>query len=77
MGGHRLPQRDRCYASPVYHDGLIYAVTRKGVLRVIDATNGTVVYRKKLGLKRTRYPSVTLAGNTIYISGEKSPTICL
>ena len=38
------PKNDRYYASPILHEGLLYAVTQKGQLSVIDAKTGEVVY---------------------------------
>src|SRR5205814_3694919 len=33
-------------ASPVVHDGLLYAVTDQGILEVFDAATGAAVYQK-------------------------------
>jgi hypothetical protein len=65
------PKRDRYYASPVLHGGLLYAVTQRGVLSAIDATDGSVVYEQKLELgKGTVYPSVTLVGDKLLVLSE-------
>lgn len=77
------PHKDRYYASPVYHDGLIYAVTQKRMWSVIDAKTGEVVYGKKLVLGSPKgrdgcaYSSVTLAGDILYVSGESGATLVL
>ncbi|MFP4434299.1 MAG: PQQ-binding-like beta-propeller repeat protein [Planctomycetota bacterium] len=65
------PKRDRYYASPVLHEGLLYAVTQKGVLSAIDAADGKVVYEQQLDLGRGKvYPSVTLVGGKLLILSE-------
>ncbi len=65
---------DRFYASPVYHDGLIYAITRGQRFTVIDATDGNVVRDEKLDLSKAGggnsvYSSPTLAGDQLYLFG--------
>ena len=70
------PKKDRYYASPVYHEGLIYAVTQQGVFSAIDAKTGEVVYEQKLELgKGTVYTSVTAAGKHILVSSDNGTTI--
>jgi outer membrane protein assembly factor BamB len=69
------PKKDRYYASPVYHDGLLYAVTQKGELSVIDANTGKVVTEKTLNLGGTFYPSITLAGAYIFVSSDAGKTV--
>lgn len=64
------PKKDRYYGSPLIHDGLIYAVTQKGVLSVIDATDGSLVNEQTLGTKGTHYTSPTLAGDYLFIGSE-------
>ena len=72
------PKKDRYYASPIVHDGLIYACTRSKVFSVIDATTGEVVYQKKLDLGGgTMYPSMTLAGGLLYVSIDNGTTVVL
>ena len=64
------PKKDRYYGSPLLHDGLIYAVTQKGVLSVIDAKDGKVISEQTLGTKGTHYTSPTLAGDFLFIGSE-------
>lgn len=72
------PHKERYYASSVYHEGLIYAVNQKARFSVIDANTGEVVHKQKLKLgKGTVYPSVTLAGNYLFISSEDGTTLLL
>jgi outer membrane protein assembly factor BamB len=71
-------KKDRYYASSVLHENLIYAITRNNVLSVLDASNGTLIYEKKLELgKGTVYPSIVLAGNNLLISSDNGTTIVL
>jgi len=72
------PRKERYYASVVHHDGLLYAIMQKGVLSVIDAASGVVVYEKEPELgKGTVYPSPALAGGYVYVSGEGGGTVVL
>ena len=72
------PRDDRYYASPVIYEGLIYAVTQKGILSVIDANTGQVVREQTLALgSGTAYPSISLAGSHIYISKDSGITLVL
>ncbi len=67
--------KDRYYASPVLHDGLLYAISRRGEFSAFDAKDGQEVYREKLLLaatekeKNAAYASVTLAGKLLYFAG--------
>jgi len=74
-------KKDRYYASPVVHDGLIYAVTRECVFSVIDAADGKVVYTRTLDLGGPRpdqiYSSVALAGKYVYVSHKNGTTAVL
>ncbi len=70
------PRKDRYYASPVLHDGLLYAVTQHGHLSAIDAATGEGAYEEKLDLGRHQcYPSLTLAGGSLYVSGSDGITV--
>lgn len=71
------PDKDRYYASPVFHEGLIYTVNQKPVLSVIDAADGKVIYSNKLSVKGTIYSSLAMAGGRIYITTENGTTFVL
>jgi len=69
------PRKDRYYASPVVHDGLVYAITQKNIFSAIDAKTGEVVYEENLKLGRGQaYPSIALAGKYLYVSGKSGTT---
>jgi outer membrane protein assembly factor BamB len=70
--------KERYYATPLVHDGLLYAVNQRAVLSVLDIKDGTTVYERKLeGLKGTIYPSPTLGGAQIHIGSEGGQTLVL
>ncbi len=63
-------------ASPVYHEDLLYSVTEQGILEVTDANSGKRVYRQRLEFDGGRVdPSVTLAGNHLYVSNTRGATV--
>lgn len=68
-------QADRYYATPLLHDGLLYAVNQKGHLTVLEAAGGAKVYEKDLGLGATVYPSPVLAGPYVLASSERGNTV--
>lgn len=69
------PRRERYYASPILHEGLLYAMCQTGHLSCIDAGSGEVVYEQDLGLGRgTCYPSVTFAGGLLFAASDNGTT---
>ena len=69
---------DRYYATPLVHDGLVYAINQAKNLTVLEAATGKRVYERKLEhIDGIVYPSQTLGGQNIYISGEKGSTLVL
>ncbi len=71
----------RYYASPVIHDGLVYAVSREERLTVMEAADGKTVYEMTVELGGSKpnsaYPSITLAGEHLYVSSENGRTIVM
>jgi outer membrane protein assembly factor BamB len=65
------------FCSPVVHEGLLYAATDQGILTVLDAETGKLVYEERLDLGGTIYPSISLAGNRIYVSSDNGATVVL
>ncbi len=65
------------FASPIYHDGLIYAVSASGPFSVLDAKTGKLVYDIRLEFEGEVYPSICLAGNLLYVSSENGTTLVL
>jgi len=68
-------KRDRYYSSPIIHEGLLYNVTQKGVMTVLDASDGSTVYTHSFRLGGTFFPSVTLAGAFLFVSSDQGKTV--
>ncbi len=72
------PKKERYYAGPLLHEGLIYCIMQFGVFSVIDAATGEVVHERDLQLgKGTIYPSICLAGGNLYVSSDNGTTVVL
>ncbi len=70
--------KDRYYASPVLHDGIVYAINQRYDCTALDARDGTPIWQQKLDLGRgTAYPSITLAGPHLYVSSDNGATAVL
>jgi outer membrane protein assembly factor BamB len=65
------------FSSPVVHEGLLYAASDQGVLTVLDAATGALVYEERLNLRGQTYPSISLAGNRLYVSSDNGTTVVL
>jgi outer membrane protein assembly factor BamB len=65
------------FSSPVVHDGLLYAASDQGVLSVLDAATGKLVLEERLNLGGSTYPSISLAGDRIYVSSDNGSTVVL
>ena len=71
---------NRHYASALVHDGLVYAVSNDEIFTVLDASDGSKVYEKKLKMgkgKQSAYASVTLAGGYIHVECEAGTTVVI
>lgn len=70
-------------ASPLFHEGLIYCVGDLGVLTVLDAEKGEIVYQKLLDadvyttFRGGMGSSPTLAGKYIYLFGNQGVTLVI
>lgn len=70
--------KDRYYATPLVHDGLLYAVNQKGHLSILNAETGEKLHELDLDIPRaTVYPSPTLAGDFIFYSNERGHTVVM
>lgn len=68
--------RDDRLGSPVWHQGLLYTVTGKGVIDVYDAETGETVYKQRLPLKNGRLdPSLAIAGDLLFVSSNRGSTL--
>lgn len=65
------PEKDRYYASPLLHDGLLYTMHQNNGFCAIDAKTGIVIKAEKLMLgKGEAYMSITLAGGLLFAANE-------
>ena len=55
--------------SPLYANGLVYAVSDKGLFRCYDARNGKVIWEQRM--KASFYSSPVLVGDKLYVFGRK------
>ena len=70
-------ERDRYYASPLVHQGLVYVLGRYKVMQALDAITGDVVYSQKIPNMRDQcYAGLLLIGDKIFL-GEESGLIVL
>ena len=66
------------FCSPVLHDGILYAASDQGIITALDAATGKQVYDERLNLGNgSIYPSISLAGNRLYVSSENGSTVVL
>jgi outer membrane protein assembly factor BamB len=66
------------FPSPILHDELIYAMNATSIFTVVDATTGEAVYERRLDFDGGQcYPSITLAGNRLFVSSDNGTTIVL
>jgi outer membrane protein assembly factor BamB len=65
------------FCSPVVHEGLLYAANDQGILTALDIATGKIVYEERLNHDGTTYPSLSLAGNRLYASGDRGTTVVL
>jgi outer membrane protein assembly factor BamB len=70
--------KDRYTASPIVHDGLLYAVTYGNLLSVLDAATGDKVYEQKLPLSGAAASSLVLVGDKhLMICGDAGQTLVI
>jgi outer membrane protein assembly factor BamB len=74
----RLTGSGYWFASPVFHNGLIYGINAMGILSVVDAATGKLAYEQRLPFGNGQvYPSITLAGGLLFISSDAGMTLVL
>jgi outer membrane protein assembly factor BamB len=65
------------FCSPVVHDGVLYVANDQGILTALDIATGKLVYEERLNLGGTIYPSISLAGDRLYVSSDNGATVVL
>jgi hypothetical protein len=56
--------------------GLLYALSVRGLLRVVRTSDGAMVYEKKLDLERPQV-SFSLAGDRLFVFGAEGESLTL
>jgi outer membrane protein assembly factor BamB len=65
------------FSSPVIHEELLYAANDQGILTVLEAATGQLVYEQRLNHDGTTYPSISVAGDRVYVSSDRGTTVVL
>ena len=64
------------YASPVWHDGLLYTVSNAGALQALAAATGKTIYQQTLEIPSGNfYGSLVVAGGKLFVSNDKGNTL--
>jgi outer membrane protein assembly factor BamB len=69
-----LPDSERLYASPVVHEGVLYAVSRRSHLYAMDAASGEMLYDRELSdkLRGDAYQSLMAVGDAVGLGCESA-----
>ena len=75
------------FASPLWHDDLVYCVSNEGTLYALEAATGKLVYQQELEIRSASgkpgsepaniYPSLTLVGKRILLANDAGETLVL
>jgi len=72
---HKEINKNRYYSSPLVHGGVVYLISREYQMQALDAASGEAIYSEKIkGFTGTAYPSLTLAGESIFVGAEDGNT---
>jgi len=63
--------------TPLYHDGLLYWISNRGIAICVDAKTGEVVYEERLSGTGRVYASPVMAGDKLYAVTRENGTIVL
>ena len=63
------------FPSPVLHKGLLYAIDDRGVFSVLEADSGKLVYEERVDIGGRHYPSISVAGDNVYLSSDNGATL--
>lgn len=68
---HQQVDKNRYYSSPLVHEGIVYLISREYQMQALDAATGEGIWSEKVrGFTGTAYPSLTLAGEVIFVGSE-------
>jgi outer membrane protein assembly factor BamB len=62
------------FCSPVVHDGVLYVANDQGIITALELANGKLIYEERLNLGGAIYPSISLAGDRLYVSSDNGST---
>ena len=68
--------RNASYASQVVYEGLIYNLDAARHLQVLDAADGSEVYRRRLSREEVK-PSLAIAGGLLFVTDSEGTTFVL
>ena len=72
---HTIASKERYYASPLVHEGLVYIFSMGQVFQVFEADTGALVYSQKIpGRMERTFPGLLLVNGMIY-AGEENGTV--
>ncbi len=75
---HTEIHMNRYYASPIAHEGLLYALSQYFVLTVLEMDTGEKVLEHKItGLRGQAYPSISLADGKLFLASDSGTLITL
>jgi outer membrane protein assembly factor BamB len=76
-----------CYATPVYHDGILYGASNDGILYAFDGKTGALVYRQELAMPSASgklggrvanlYASLILAGKYLLVCNDAGESLLI
>lgn len=58
--------------SPVYHDGMLYWASDRGIANCMNAETGESVYRERMDTKERVYASAVLAGKHLFLTTREN-----
>lgn len=68
---HKQVDKNRYYSSPLVHEGIVYLISREYRMQALEASTGNELWTEKIrGFTGTAYPSLTLAGELIFVGAE-------
>jgi outer membrane protein assembly factor BamB len=75
------------FASPLWHEGILYCAGNEGTLYALDAASGKLLFKKALEIRSANpkpgaepaniYPSITLAGKHFLLGNDVGETLVL
>lgn len=68
--------KERYYASPLVHQGILYIMSMGNKLQALDAETGDIIYSEKIsGMKGRAFTGVTLVGDKLLVGEENGTAV--